>query len=99
MKKDQYAAQKQHVLGVLQQQKRDRQAQLDQEKYEDKVYSQLEQQRLAKEDYRRQEYFKNIHHYQEKNDEKYKALKDYKALNIDQLARQDEEKQVLSMQR
>ena len=46
-------AQKQHVLDVLRQQKRDREALTNQEKYEDRVYSQLEQQRLAKEDYQR----------------------------------------------
>ena len=46
-------AQKRHVLDVLRQQKREREALTNQEKYEDRVYSQLEQQRLAKEDYQR----------------------------------------------
>ena len=79
-------------------QQRDKKAHLEQQKYEDRMYSQLEQQRLEHEDDRRQEYFRNIKNFQDKNDEKYKALQNYRAVNIDQLAKQDEQNQIKSIQ-
>ena len=79
-------------------QQRDKKAHLEQQKYEDRIYSQLEQQRLEHEDDRRQEYFRNIKNFQDKNDEKYKALQNYKAVNIDQLAKQDEQNQIKTIQ-
>ena len=83
---------------MLQIQQRDRKAHQEQQKIEDRVYTQLEQKRLEKEEDRRQDYFRNIKNFQDRNDEKYKALQNYQAINIDQLAKLDEQNQIKSMQ-